>query len=70
MSSSVDFWYLKVIPLHTILNIHSPPDLTKSNGARSVAVGLLHTSSGRGRLPSSFGGKLEITIVKQEARAT
>merc|ERR1719341_912143 len=32
-----------------------PPDLTESNCARPVAVRLLHTSSGWGRLPSSFG---------------
>merc|ERR1719500_1760883 len=35
-----------------------PSDLTESNGARPVAVGLLHTSSGRGGLPGSFSGKL------------
>ena len=29
-------------------------DLTKSNGSGAVAVGLLHTSSGGGRLPCSL----------------
>merc|ERR1712121_233102 len=35
-----------------------PPDLSKSNRARPVAMRLLHPTSGGGRLPSSFGGKL------------
>merc|ERR1719305_2258158 len=35
-----------------------PPDLPQSNCARSVAVGLLDTTSGGGRLPGSLGGKL------------
>merc|ERR1719285_1241312 len=35
-----------------------PPDLPQSNCARPVAVGLLHASSGRGRLPCSLGGQL------------
>jgi histone H3 len=33
-------------------------DLTKSDGSRSVTVGLLHTSGGGGRLTSRLGGKL------------
>jgi hypothetical protein len=33
-------------------------DLTKSDGARSVSVGLLDTSGGRGRLAGSLGGEL------------
>ena len=33
-------------------------DLTKSHGARPVAMGLLHTPGGRGRLPRGLGGQL------------
>ena len=34
-------------------------DLTESDGARSVAVGLLHAASGRGGLAGSLCGELE-----------
>ena len=33
-------------------------DLTESHGTRPVPVGLLHTSGGRGALPSCLGGEL------------
>merc|ERR1719158_1750464 len=35
-----------------------PPNLSESNRAGPVTVGLLHTSSGRGRLSGSLGGQL------------
>ena len=35
-----------------------PADLTESDSARAVAVGLLHSSSGRCRLAGSLCGKL------------
>ena len=35
-----------------------PPDLTESHSARPVSVGLLHSSSGWGRLPGSLGGQM------------
>ena len=34
------------------------PDLPKSNSSRAITMGLLHSSSSRGRLPGSLGGKL------------
>ena len=33
-------------------------DLTESHSARPVSVGLLHSSSGWGRLPGSLGGQM------------
>ena len=35
-----------------------PPDLTESNGSRPVSVGLLDSTSGRGRFTGSLGGEL------------
>merc|ERR1719209_2817735 len=35
-----------------------PPDLSESHSAGPVPVGLLHSSSGGGRLPGSLGGQL------------
>ena len=35
-----------------------PPDLSEGNSSRSVAMGLLDSSSGWGRLPGSLGGQL------------
>ena len=35
-----------------------PPDLTESDGARAVPVGLLDSTGGRCRLPGSLGGQL------------
>ena len=40
------------------LKSDSPPDFPESNRARPVAMGLLHTASGRGGLPCSLGGQL------------
>ena len=34
-----------------------PPDLSEGNCSGSVAMGLLNTSSGWGRLPCRFGGR-------------
>ena len=62
MRTAAEYFQTKFIKLYLadeqLGGLLVPPDLPESNSSGPVAMGLLDSSGGRGRLPGSLGGQL------------